>query len=97
MAAPWKLLLQQSLRKNDKLRHAKYMQIATVRPDGRPANRTVVFRGFLWDTDRLTFVTDARCAAASHQAAGARARCCGQDAALFSGAWSCRSLREGAL
>lgn len=36
------------------------MQLATVRANGRPANRTVVFRGFLWDTERLTFVTDTR-------------------------------------
>jgi len=28
--------------------------------DGRPANRTVVFRGFLGETETLTFVTDAR-------------------------------------
>lgn len=27
--------------------YAKYFQIATVKPNGRPANRTVVFRGFL--------------------------------------------------
>ena len=60
MSAPWKQLLQQTLRKNDRLRHSKYFQIATVRPDGRPANRTVVYRGFLWDTDALTFVTDRR-------------------------------------
>lgn len=60
MSAPWKQLLQQSLRKNEALRNAKYFQIATVRPDGRPANRTVVYRGFLWDTDRVTFVTDLR-------------------------------------
>ena len=38
----------------------RYVQIATVREDGRPANRTVVFRGFLWETEKLTFVTDSR-------------------------------------
>jgi PPOX class probable FMN-dependent enzyme len=44
-------------------RHAPYsrfVQLATVRADGRPANRTVVFRGFLDETPQLTFVTDAR-------------------------------------
>ncbi len=44
-------------------RHAPYsrfVQMATVRRDVRPANRTVVFRGFLNDSPRLTFVTDAR-------------------------------------
>ena len=60
MAAPWRTLLQQSLRRNEKVRHSRYFQIATVRPDGRPANRTVVYRGFLWDTDAITFVTDIR-------------------------------------
>jgi pyridoxamine 5'-phosphate oxidase len=44
-------------------RHApdsRFVQMATVRRDGRPANRTVVFRGFLNDSPRLAFVTDAR-------------------------------------
>jgi PPOX class probable FMN-dependent enzyme len=36
--------------------------MATVRADGRPANRTLVFRGFLGDSPRLTFVTDERSA-----------------------------------
>lgn len=41
---------------------ARYVQVATVRPDGRPTARTVVFRGW-FDGDqgpRLGFVTDAR-------------------------------------
>lgn len=40
---------------------ARYVQLATVRSDGRPANRTVVFRGF-WGPDdhRMLFVTDSR-------------------------------------
>ncbi len=44
-------------------RHAPYsrfVHMATVRRDVRPANRTVVFRGFLNDGPRLTFITDAR-------------------------------------
>lgn len=89
MASPptsWKQLLCSSLATNASLPYAKYMQLATVRPDGRPANRTVVFRcgaaaaaahacraltlpppththtrrGFLRDTEQLTFVTDTR-------------------------------------
>jgi pyridoxamine 5'-phosphate oxidase len=60
MSSPWKILLQQSLRRNERLRNSKYFQIATVRPDGKPANRSVVYRGFLWDTDHITFVTDRR-------------------------------------
>jgi pyridoxamine 5'-phosphate oxidase len=39
---------------------SRFIQMATVRGDGRPANRTVVFRGFLNRGPRLTFVTDAR-------------------------------------
>lgn len=59
--APWKQILQTCIRINEKgCRHARYFQIATVRPDGRPANRTVVFRGFLWETNKITFVTDSR-------------------------------------
>jgi hypothetical protein len=42
--APWKAMLQKSLALNSSLPQAKYLQLATVRPDGRPANRTVVFR-----------------------------------------------------
>jgi hypothetical protein len=40
--------------------YARYLQLATVRADGRPANRTLVFRGFLADSDRLKFVADSR-------------------------------------
>ncbi len=59
-SAPWKEVLQKALKRNAKNRESKYVQIATVRPDGRPANRTVVYRGFLGETDKLTFVTDIR-------------------------------------
>lgn len=34
--------------------------MATVGANGRPANRTLVFRGFLADTDDLKFAIDAR-------------------------------------
>jgi len=39
---------------------SRYFQLATVRADGHPANRTVVFRGFLEDTNQLKIITDAR-------------------------------------
>lgn len=42
--ASWKARLQGALAKNRSLANARYVQLATVRPDGRPANRTVVFR-----------------------------------------------------
>jgi PPOX class probable FMN-dependent enzyme len=34
--------------------------MATVRTNGCPANRTIVFRGFLEESNQLKFVTDAR-------------------------------------
>lgn len=37
----------------------QYYQLATLRPDGRPANRTVVHRGFYGDNG-ITIVTDHR-------------------------------------
>jgi pyridoxamine 5'-phosphate oxidase len=44
-------------------RHApasRFVQMATLSALGRPANRTLVFRGFLNETSQLTFVTDLR-------------------------------------
>ncbi|HEY9852356.1 MAG TPA: Npun_F5749 family FMN-dependent PPOX-type flavoprotein [Leptolyngbyaceae cyanobacterium] len=58
--APWRSHLAGALHRNRSLVYSRYLQLATVRVDGRPANRTVVFRGFLEDSDRLKFVTDAR-------------------------------------
>ncbi len=63
MAAPWRSLLMKSLETNKHLPNAKFMQLATVRPDGRPSVRTVVFRGFHNDSDQVTFTTDTRCGA----------------------------------
>jgi PPOX class probable FMN-dependent enzyme len=58
--APWRSLLSRALHKNRSLPYARYFQLATVRADGRPANRTVVFRGFLDDTNQLKIITDSR-------------------------------------
>lgn len=60
MLAPWRSPLARALHRNRSLAHARYLQLATLRQDGRPANRTVVFRGFLDGTNQLKFVTDAR-------------------------------------
>jgi pyridoxamine 5'-phosphate oxidase len=49
-----------ALHRNRSLVYARYLQLATVRANGHPANRTLVFRGFLEDTNQLKFVTDAR-------------------------------------
>lgn len=62
--APWRSPLARALHRNRSLPSARYLQLATVRPDRRPGNRTVVFRGFLDDTNQLKIVTDARSAKA---------------------------------
>ncbi|RMF69155.1 MAG: pyridoxamine 5'-phosphate oxidase, partial [Cyanobacteria bacterium J069] len=60
--APWRSPLSRALHLNRIFAYARYVQLATVRPDGRPANRTVVFRGFLDPTNQLKFITDTRSA-----------------------------------
>lgn len=58
--APWRSPLTGALHRNRSLVYARYLQLATVRANNRPANRTVVFRGFLENTNQLKFITDAR-------------------------------------
>lgn len=58
--APWRSTIARALHRNRSLVYARYLQLATVRPDGRPANRTVVFRGFRDDTNQLMFIADDR-------------------------------------
>jgi pyridoxamine 5'-phosphate oxidase len=58
--APWRGAIAHALHRNRSLVYARYLQLATVRACGRPANRTVVFRGFLEDTNQLKFITDTR-------------------------------------
>jgi PPOX class probable FMN-dependent enzyme len=58
--APWRSPLARALHRNRSLVYARYLQLATTRLDGRPANRTVVFRGFLPPTNQLKIVTDLR-------------------------------------
>lgn len=58
--ALWRSPLARALHRNRSLVYARYAQLATVRADGRPANRTVVFRGFIESTNRLRFIADAR-------------------------------------
>ncbi|HEY9737958.1 MAG TPA: Npun_F5749 family FMN-dependent PPOX-type flavoprotein [Trichocoleus sp.] len=66
--APWRPLLARALHRNRSRPYSRYLQLATIRPDGRPANRTVVFRGFMQDTSTLTFVTDTRSEKMAHAA-----------------------------
>ncbi|MCC5637570.1 pyridoxamine 5'-phosphate oxidase family protein [Nostoc sp. CHAB 5844] len=58
--APWRGAIARALHRNRSLIYARYLQLATVRADHRPANRTVVFRDFLQDTNQLKFITDTR-------------------------------------
>jgi pyridoxamine 5'-phosphate oxidase len=58
--APWRSPLARALHRNRSLAYARYLQLATVRADGRPANRTIVFRGFRDGTNQLQFATDSR-------------------------------------
>ncbi len=58
--APWRSAIARALHRNRSLVYARYLQLATVRPDGKPANRTVVFRGFRDDTNQLKFIADDR-------------------------------------
>ena len=60
---PWRQELARALHRNRADRASRYLQLANVQGDGRPANRTVVFRGFD-DGSRLLVVTDARSAKA---------------------------------
>lgn len=57
---PWREPLVRALEGNRSQPHSRYFQLATVRSNGRPANRTVVFRGFLGDSNQLKIVTDGR-------------------------------------
>jgi pyridoxamine 5'-phosphate oxidase len=60
----WRPSLALALYRNRQAPSSRFVQLATIRRDGRPANRTVVFRGFLHDTYQLTFVVDRRSAKA---------------------------------
>lgn len=60
MLPPWRPPLSRALHRNRSLPYARYLQLATVSPDGRPANRTIVFRGFLETSSQLKFITDDR-------------------------------------
>ncbi len=56
----WRSLIEKSLEHHRNLTQARYLQLATVTPENRPANRTVVFRGFYGDRDCLKFAVDSR-------------------------------------
>jgi PPOX class probable FMN-dependent enzyme len=58
--APWRSLIARSLHLNRSLPNARYFQLATLTLEGKPANRTVVFRGFRDNSNDLQIITDAR-------------------------------------
>ncbi len=58
--APWRSPLSRALHRNRAVPFCRYFQLATLRSDGTPANRTVVFRGFLADTNQLMIISDRR-------------------------------------
>ncbi len=57
---PWRDRLNKTLHLSRDDPTARFAQLATVTSNGRPANRMLVFRGFLPETDALMFVTDGR-------------------------------------
>src|SRR5213076_1793941 len=60
VTAPWFPALLAALDRQGDDPAARFVSVATVRPDGRPVNRTLVCRGF--HGERPYFTTDARSA-----------------------------------
>ncbi|NJN74481.1 MAG: pyridoxamine 5'-phosphate oxidase [Limnothrix sp. RL_2_0] len=58
--ALWRSPLSRAIHRNRSQAHHRFFQLATVTPAGLPANRTVVFRGFVDQTNRLKMITDRR-------------------------------------
>ena len=58
--ALWRPSLDLALHRNRQSPQVRFVQLATIRETGRPAVRTLVFRGFLGETHQLTFATDGR-------------------------------------
>lgn len=58
--APWRSAIARSLHINRSHPDARFFQLATITPDGNPANRTVVFRGFRDQSNELQIISDAR-------------------------------------
>lgn len=62
--APWRPILARALHRNRARAYCRYLQLATIDAEGRPSNRTVVFRGFV--DDALQIVTDGRSEKVQH-------------------------------
>lgn len=75
----WRTDLDRALAENRSAASARYVQLATIREDGTPANRTLVFRGFAGEPAQLLFLTDGR----SHKAGQITARPVGEACWFF--------------
>ncbi|WP_024546237.1 Npun_F5749 family FMN-dependent PPOX-type flavoprotein [Picosynechococcus sp. NKBG15041c] len=58
--APWRSPLARAIHRNKSQPHHRFFQLATVTPEGKPRNRTVVFRGFLDQSNDFKIITDQR-------------------------------------
>lgn len=58
----WRVALEGALDHGRHSPETRYVQVATVRPDSCPANRTLVFRAFFDPGHQLVFNTDLRTA-----------------------------------
>ncbi len=64
--APWRSHIARALHRNRSQPDSRYIQLATVNSQGLPTNRTVVFRGFLDNSNQLQIVTDIRSEKVAH-------------------------------
>lgn len=64
--APWRSQISRALHLNRSKPYSRYIQLATVNPQGLPTNRTVVFRGFLDNSNQLQIITDLRSEKVTH-------------------------------
>ena len=56
----WRQRLARSLHTSRSKPHARFVQLASVDVNGKVQNRTLVYRGFIDDSDALIMVTDRR-------------------------------------
>ncbi len=74
--APWRSVLQRALHRNRSQVFSRYFQLATINEQGFPTNRTVVFRGFLDDSNQIKIITDTRSDKFTHLQNNHRAEIC---------------------
>ena len=72
----WRSALKSAISKNRRDAHNRYLQLATVRPDGSPAVRSLVFRGFDADSATLAMITDLRSQKVAEIATRAKGEVC---------------------